>query len=103
MNWYLISFDIILFILGLIGFVPAMMSMMCFDSPGSENHIWTRLFVFGQITFCISAIILEPIILILVIGFEHQWASYMVPIPLIGLMTAFSGALGIFTFQDGRF
>lgn len=93
--------------------LPAMMSVMAMDAPGSEDNPWTRLFVAGSLAFpvlCVLSVLLVwPVWLL-----TRRWPKERHGVrallwgltgclPLLGAAAAAVGIGGVMLFCGGGF
>ena len=100
---FLIITSIFLLVVGLISVVPAMMSFMMFDAPGSEKNPTTIILFCSVLTFpaaCLLAIVLSWILYACQRQRTACWAAFL---PIANLIVAAIALVWLEVFNHGFF
>jgi hypothetical protein len=100
---YLIVATVLLVITGFVGFAPAMMSPMMFDSPGSDEDPATLLLFSSMVSFPAVCLLAIPLAWIVHVFQKHRLAIFCTLLPLVNLVVGSLALLYLLVFNQGNF
>jgi len=100
---YLIVATVLLVIAGVVGFMPAMMSPMMFDSPGSDEDSGTIVLFLSMVSFPAVCLLAIPLAWIVHVFQKHRLAIFCTLLPLVNILLASLAILYLQVFNQGNF
>jgi hypothetical protein len=100
---YLIVATVLLLIASVVGFAPAMMSPMMFDSPESQENVATNLFFWSIFSFPAVCLLAIPLAWIVHAFRKHRLAIFCTLLPLVNLVIGSLALLYLQVFNQGNF